>query len=172
MILTYLRQTFISELQPPIEQAPDYTPNVILLGDINVDFINLTNNRFRDCLAIFNLSNVIKEHTRISVNLSTLIDPIIVSDACQVFDSSTITVDNSISDHKATYVSIKTKTSLDESYVREVLNYKNANFDELNEKIRNFNWNDVIIDTFSADEACNNFTEVYVNLCKSCIPRK
>ena len=30
------------------------------------------------------------------------IDPIIVSDACQVFDSSTITVDNSISDHNAT----------------------------------------------------------------------
>ena len=39
-------------------------------------------------------------------------------------------------------------------------------------KIRNFNWNDVINDTFSADEACNNFNEVYVNLCKSCIPRK
>ena len=91
---------------------------VILLGDINVDFI--TNNRIRDCLAIFNLSNVIKEPTRISVNTSTLIDPIIVIDACQVFDSGSITVDNSISDHMVTYVSIKTKTSFDESYVREV----------------------------------------------------
>ena len=70
-----------------------------------------------------------------------------------------------INDHKATYVSIKTKTSLDDSYVREVWNYKNANFDELNEKLRNFNWNDVINDTFSDDEACNNFTEVHVNLC-------
>ena len=136
-----------------------------------MDLINLTNNRIRDCLAIFNLSNVIKEPTRISVNSSTLIDPIIVSDACQVFDSGTITVDNSISDHKATYISNKTKTSLDESFVREVWNYKKADFDELNEKI-NFNWNDVINDTFSADEACNNFTEVYVNLCKSCILRK
>ena len=49
---------------------------------------------------------------------------------------------------------------------------KMQNFYELNEKIRNFNWNDVINDTFSADEACNNFTEVYVNPCESCIPRK
>ena len=153
-----------------MEQALDYTPNVILLGDINVDFIKLTNKRMRDCLAIFNLPNVIKEPTRISVNSSTLIDPIIVSDACQVCDSGTITLDNSINDHKGTYVSIKTKTSLGESYVREVWNYKKANFDELNEKMRTFNWNDVIHDKFSADEACNNFTEVYVNLCKSCIP--
>ena len=67
----------------------------------------------------------------------------------------------------------KHRRKVDESYVREVWNYKNANFDELNKKIRNFNWDDIINDTFSADEACNNFTaETYVNLCKSCIPRK
>ena len=85
-----------------------------------MDFINLTNYQICDCLAIlFNLSNVIKEPTRISGYAGTLIDPIIVSDACQVFGSDTIAEDNSISD-QATYVSIKTQTSLDESYVREV----------------------------------------------------
>ena len=35
--------TLIRELQPSIEQALDYTPNVILLGDINVYFLNLSN---------------------------------------------------------------------------------------------------------------------------------
>ena len=103
-----------------------------------MDFINLTNNPIRYCLAIFNLSNVIKEPTRISVNSRTLIDPIIASHLCQVFDSGAVTEDNSISDHKATYVSIKTKTLFDKSYVLEVWNYKNANFDELNEKNKKF----------------------------------
>ena len=129
-------------------------------------------NQIRNCLAIFNLSNVIKEPTRISVNSSTLMDPIIVRDECQFPESRTITVDNCIRHHKATNVSMKTQTSLDESYVREVWYYKNANFDELNGKIRTFNWNDVITDSFSADEACNNFTEFYVDLCKSCNSRK
>ena len=57
-------------------------------------------------------------------------------------------------------------------YFREVWNYNNANFEELNVKIRQNNWDHVINDTLSVDEACNNFTEVYINLCKACIPRK
>ena len=78
------QSTFINELQPFIEQALDYTPNIILLGDINVDFINLSSTQILDCLTLFNLTNVIQEPTRIFGNSSTLIDPIIVSDACQV----------------------------------------------------------------------------------------
>ena len=103
------QSNFINELQPSIEQALDYTSNVVLLGDINVDFINLSNTQILDCL--FNLTNVINEPTRISANSSTLIDPIIVSGACQVLDSGTISVDNSVSDHKATFISIKNRNT-------------------------------------------------------------
>ena len=51
-------------------------------------------------------------------------------------------------------------------------NYNNADFEDLNNKIRQYNWDDVINDTLSVDETFNKFTEVYINLCKSCIPRK
>ena len=166
------QSTFINELQPFIEQALDYTPNIILLGDINVDFINLSNTQILDCPTLFNLTNVIQEPTRIFGNSSTLIDPIIVSDACQVLGSGTISVDNSVSDHKATFVSVKTETPFNKPYFREVWNYNNANFEELNDKIRRYNWDHVINDTLSVDEACNNFTEAYINLYKACIPRK
>ena len=166
------QSTFIRELQPSIEQALDYTPNVILLGDINVDFLNLSNYEILDCLTLFNLSNVINEPTRVSGNSSTLIDPILVSDACRVLDAGTISVDNSISDHKATFVSVKTETPLLKSYTREVWNYKNANFEELNEKIRQHVWDHLIRNTISVDEACANFTEAFIQLCESSIPRK
>ena len=56
--------------------------------------------------------------------------------------------------------------AVSEPYFREVWNYNNANFEELNDKIRQYNWDHVINDTFFVDEACNNFTEAYINLCK------
>ena len=73
---TATQSFFISELQDSIEAALDVTPHVILVGDI--DFLPLTNLQLRDCLSLFNLTNVIKEPTRITPISSTLIDPIIV----------------------------------------------------------------------------------------------
>ena len=90
-----------------IELALDYSSDIILTGDINIDFTNLTNVQLRDCLALFNLTNVIDEPTKITDYSSSLIDPIPVSDACSVLDSGVIPVENAISDYKATYVSIK-----------------------------------------------------------------
>ena len=77
--LSVTQSNLINELQPSIEKALDYTSNVVLLGDINVDFINLSNTQILDSLTLFNLTNVINEPTRISGNSSTLTDPIIVT---------------------------------------------------------------------------------------------
>ena len=166
------QSTFIAEIQPSIEQALDYTLNIILLGDINVDFLNLRSPDVLDCLTLFNLTNVINEPTRTIGNSSTLIDPVIVSDACQVLDSGTISVDIAISDHKATFVSKRTETPFLKSYTREIWNYKNAIFDELNEKIRQHDWDHLIHNQLTVDEACTNFTEAFIKLCESSIPRK
>ena len=62
------------------------------------------NIELRDCLNLFNLTDVINEPTRVVENSATLIDPVLVSDACIVLESGTIQVDTPISDHKATYV--------------------------------------------------------------------
>ena len=72
---------FINEIQNSIEIALDYTSHVILTGDINIDFLNLTNSQMKDCLPIFSLRNVLNEPTRVTINSSTLIDRVIVSDA-------------------------------------------------------------------------------------------
>ena len=104
---TASKSLFISQLQESIETALDFTPYVILAGDINIDFLTLTNVQLCDCLSLFNLTNVIKEPSRITPNSSTLIDPIIVSGTCIILDSGTISVESEISDHKATYVCLQ-----------------------------------------------------------------
>lgn len=96
----------ITEIYNSIEMALDYSPYVILTGDINIDFSNLTNFQLRDCISLFNLRNVITEPTRVTANSSTLIDPVIVSDACIVLYSVTMDVVEYVSDHKAAYISV------------------------------------------------------------------
>ena len=68
------------------------------------------------------------EPTRITLNAATLIDPVLVGDFCIVLDSGTLNVDGFISDHKATYVSIRIYVSLSTSYYRELWNHKNADY--------------------------------------------
>ena len=88
--------------------------------------------------------DVIKEPTRRTPNPSNLIDPIIVSDTCIILDSGTIPVEIEINDHKATYVFLQIPICLSQCYYRDVWNYKNANYnrlnDHLNDLIRQFDW--------------------------------
>lgn len=126
--------------------------------------------QLRDCLSLFNLANVIKEPTRITLNSSTLIDPVLVSDTCVILDSGTIQMDNEISDHKATYVCLQIPFCLSKCYYREVWNYKNANFSQLNDLIRQYNWDSDINETLTIDQSCENFTNTFLQFCKTCIP--
>ena len=61
----------------------------------------------------------------------------------------------SVSEDFPSYSYIKT------AYYREVWIYKNANYPTLNNLIRDFDWNSVINDTLSVDEACESFTTIF-----------
>ena len=118
-------------------------------------------------MSLFNLTNVITEPTRTIGQSSTLIDPILVTDSCSVLDSGVIPVSDQISDHKATYVSLKIQTDLSNSYYRDIWNYKNASYDELNNFIFQYDWNSVINDNVTVDDACNKFTSIFFEFCKN-----
>lgn len=163
---------FITHMQPSIEEALDYTPYVVLVGDINIDFINMNNTQLRDCLSMFNLNNVITEPTRITANSVTLIDPVLVTDSCDVLNSGIIPVDAKVSDHRATYISLKINLCLSNCYYRDVWIYKHADYTTLNNLIERFNWDEIINETVSIDESCEKFTNIFSNFCKACIPSK
>ena len=146
-------------MQSSIVEALNFTPYVILTVDINIDFLQLTNSQLRDCLSLFSLTNVIDEPTRITPTAVTLIDPVLVSDSCTVFASGILNVDGNITDHKATYVSIRINVNLSTSYYREVWNYKNINADytTLNNLIEEFNWGVLLMSLLLLTKLVNTF---------------
>jgi hypothetical protein len=51
----------------------NYTSNIIINGDLNVDLLRVNNNKLLEIISEFNLTNVIKEPTR----NGALLDPIL-----------------------------------------------------------------------------------------------
>ena len=81
-------------------------------------------------------------------------------------------VSDIISDHRATYVSIKIDLKLSSSYFREVWDYKHADYERLNDLIEKCDWTALISSSSNIDEACKMFTNTFLNFCKTCIPVK
>ena len=87
-----------------LERAYESNENVIIVGDLNQDLLNPNENKLSNIMSLNNLTNVITKPARVTINTSTLIDPIIVSDPTKVIQADTLDVDKDISDHKATTV--------------------------------------------------------------------
>jgi len=103
-----------------IEQAMNYTSNIIINGDLNVDLLRENNNKLLEIISELNLTNVIKEPTR----NGALLDPILVSNLDIVIYSEVISVNRDISDHNATLINIKILCLLKRSYMSKVWLYK------------------------------------------------
>lgn len=58
------------------------------------------------------------------------------------------------------------------SYYREVLNYKNADFERLNNLIVTYNWDSIINENCTIDQSWASFTDLFLKFCKECIPCK
>ena len=100
-------RNFWHKLSWSVEKANDISQNMLILGDLNVDFLKLnTTHEFHTIMESYSLANIIQQPTRITRNTSTLIDPIIISENIQVHDSGIINVDHSISDHRAAYAPV------------------------------------------------------------------
>jgi hypothetical protein len=83
---------FWENFEYSIEQAMNYTPNIIINGDLNVDLLRESNNKLSEIISEFNLTNVIKEPTR----NGALLDPILASNLNIVIDSEVISVNRDI----------------------------------------------------------------------------
>ena len=108
----------------------------------------------------YSCTNTIHESTRITQHTNTLLDPILVSGFRQgdVLDSGAIGVEKTLSEHKCTYIYLKSSEIQNKSYERNVRLYKDADFDKLNTLIRDTDWNLLINNASDIDQAENNFT--------------
>lgn len=153
-----------------IERALDSNPNIIIVGDLNQDLLNPNEHHLTNIMTINNLTNVINKPTRVTATSSTLIDPILVTDSVRVLHSDTMDVDNTISDHKATFLNIRFNEIIQTCTKRKVWNYDNGDYALLNELIENYNWE--YIDQMDVNESCKLFTDTILRFMNQCIPSK
>ena len=79
--------SFWKYLSWSIDKASDKSNKIIIIGDLNVDFLNIPRSHpVNDILTGQLLENTIYEPTRVTQNTSTLIDPILVTNEVSVFD--------------------------------------------------------------------------------------
>lgn len=120
----------------------------------------------------YDLTNTIHEATRTTDTTNTLIDPILKSTDLVSLHSGVINTDNTLSDHKATYIFLKTGIIKSKCYIRKVWDYKNADITRLNTIIENTDWDSIISNAFSTEKATELFTDKYLELVRECIPEK
>ena len=166
---------FWDNLQMSIEEALNITPYVVITGDLNVDLLTENNHRLIDIIELYNLTNQVKEPTRIDVNTgtATLLDPILTSQDCTVSFSEVIDVDRTISDHQATKACIKIPHEIKSCYKRTVWLYKHADFNSINTEIEMFDWVNYFDQFYNnVDIMCESFTNQVLSIFKKYIPNK
>ena len=162
--------SFWDNLNISIETALDINKSLVIVGDLNDDLLNPNCHHLSNCMLLNNLHNVISEPTRVTDTTATLIDPIIISDSLKSLHDGIITVPTDISDHRCTFMYFPLNDVLTTAVKRKVWFYKRGDFDKLNVKILNTNWD--FINNSSTDVACLQFTELILKYMDECIPSK
>ena len=161
-----LRDDFNSSL----ERALDVNSKVMILGNLNEDLLNDNLTHLKHVLLINNSINIVTEPTRVTLASSTLIDPIIISNNVEFHQAGCLGVDNNISDHKATFVLIKSAFTDTTCITRKEWLYSRANFHLFNEMVLSENWD--FINTLPVDHVCEMFTSKLQKFMYQSIPSK
>ena len=157
---------FFNNFNKSLEKAYDISHNLLILGDLNEDLLNNNYHNLKDILYLNSLKNVIEVPTR----GNAILDPIIVQTDFNFLDSGILSVPSQISDHNATFIVLPFSYSIEHTFERKIWLYDKANFESLNNKIELFDWNKLLNCTMN--EACELFTNTFINFVKECIPSK
>ena len=153
---------FLSSLKSVLNHLFSNLNNVIICGDININYLEITNNKLHldSLLASYNLYSVIDFPTRISSCSSTAIDNIFID----TFKNSEFTVKplhNGLSDHDAqvlTFHNIKIRSSKAHCYLQRSIN--ESSILEFKYHLSNETWEDIFIDD-NIDVIFNKFLNTY-----------
>ena len=151
----------------------------MITGDFNDKCVTWTDdhteselsNKLVDLINTCNLHQIIDEPTRITANSASLLDIIITDSPGYIMDSGTLPPLSNL-DHSCSYCKLKIRYLKETMYQRNIWDYKNADFDGLNEHLRNAPW-DVGLDTFDdIDDSVGYFTTLLITTAKDYIPNK
>ena len=157
-------RVFFESLDRNIEKAMEYSQNIVILGDLNEDLLNENYKNLRDIMMINSFQNIITEPTR----GRALLDPILVPDDLTTYDSGVIVNPSQISDHSATFLLLPHNYSVSVSFTRRVWFYKRANYTQLEEYLRSYDWN--CLKAGSVNDSCELFNKQFMEFVNMSIP--
>lgn len=157
---------FFERLNENIEAASELSKNIIIVGDFNEDLLNDAKHYLKDILLVNSFHNVITEPTR----GRALLDPILVPFEQHVMDKGVIDIPNSISDHRAPFITLPFEYPLSSTYKRTVWLYNKGNYQALQAQIDEYDWN--FINDAPINEAPKIFEETFLKIVNECIPSK
>ncbi len=142
----------------------------VLLGDLNSDAKTVNGQKLNDLCLSQNMTCLINEATRITKDSQTCLDQILVN-MPNFVKRSWISPPVSTNDHCTINVELRFKIPYDKAYSRHIWLYKDGDFVKFRQSLCNVNWDDCFEST-DVDIVCTKWTEIFLNIARTCIPNK
>lgn len=132
----------LQELETVLSNIYVESEDIILMGDINVDFLNPNShtNILKSLLDSFNLIQIVDQPTRTTDNSSTLIDIICTSSKMEINECDTLDLLN-MTDHRMVFCEIDFAMGISLPKLITYRNFKHFDFNKFSEDARLVNWN-------------------------------
>ena len=165
--------TYWTKLQSGYDKAvATKIPNIVLIGDFNADpgTQKTDSEIFEEFLSTNNLTQHIKEPTRITATSATKLD-LIISNLPMLIKGAGVGGPVHENDHCTIYATLNLKTIKRQPFIREMWNFKEANFDLFREELSNVNW-DSCLDSEDIDVICDAWTAKFKEISERIIKKK
>ena len=151
-----------------LENARMSSPDIeiFLMGDLNCDQLK-KENVLLNILESFNLQQLIKEPTHVSHTYKTLIDIIACSSHENVASSGIRPP--SLSNHHATYVTLRHNFVRKRKHTRHIWDFKKADWEKINKTLQETEWT---FEDQDVTESALHFTTKFIDVMEMYIPRK
>lgn len=167
-------QSILTDIERSVDLAVDTRiSDIIILGDFNLDMLKLNSRRkIENICQQYDLKQVINEPTHFTESSSSLIDIILVSDIKTVLFSGVGDpfLNNEVRYHCPILAVFTFPKTHNTSFKRLIWKYKDGDYDSLNNKIANTDWNS--FKNSNIDTYASNITNHIMKLSKECIPNK
>ena len=145
---------------------------IILVGDFNADpgTEKQANDTLLDFLAINNLTQHIKEPTRVTATNASILD-LIITNLPMLVTSVGVGAPVHENDHRTIYGTLNLKTVKRQNFTRDMWDFKNANFDLFREELGKVDWEECF-ETEDIDSITGKWSEIFLKISEQVVTKK
>ena len=161
---------YLSKLDYMFQHSTSQYEDVIVLRDFNLDLCKRANcTKINNIAKHSNLTQLIKNHTRITDTSSTILDLIFVTNSDKVFSSGVHSL--GLSDHSLIYLIRKNKKVHMAPRTIKSRSFKNFNDKDFVDTVKNMDW-DKVTSSSDVDSAWTNWGDLFNEACDKHAPVK